>query len=85
MDSHVHKKSTKKQPIDLDEYITTAELAKQLKTAPSSLRRSRQSGHLYGFPAPEFIKFGTRKVLYIKASVDLFLQQVAPQRKLYGQ
>jgi len=40
-----------------------------------SLRRSRMTGELWGYPAPIFIQ-ATRKTLYRKSDLDEFLAQL---------
>jgi len=39
------------------------------------LKKSRNTGDLWGYPAPKFIK-ARRKVLYRKSELDAFLEQI---------
>jgi len=61
-----------------DELLTTYEASAALKVNDGSkdgLRKSRNTGQLWGYPAPKFIK-AKRKVLYRKSELDAFLAQI---------
>ena len=66
-----------------NQFYTTAELAKLLKTNPQVIRQSRVDGKLFDFPAPKFIKLGKAKILYPAYEVYEYLSLAEPQRITY--
>lgn len=46
-----------------------------IDTQTDALKTSRSTGVLWGVEAPKFIKTGARKVIYLKADLDDFLNQ----------
>lgn len=55
---------------------STKQAAEYLNTTPGMLRLSRHTGELWGRPAPRFVKPGPRKVSYLKADLDSWLDEL---------
>jgi excisionase family DNA binding protein len=53
-------------------YLTTIELAEQLRISEVTLRQSRVTGKLLGSKAPRHLKLG-RQVRYLKSDVDQWI------------
>ena len=47
-----------------ERFLSTEDAAKVLNTNPVIMREARSSGMLFGRPAPDFLKMGTRKIVY---------------------
>jgi len=45
-------------PVQLDPLLNEVEAAKVLGSTPSSIKQSRYTGELFGFPAPRYLKMG---------------------------
>ncbi len=54
---------------EVDEFLTTAELAKLIRVKPQTLRKKRLHGD-----GPPFVKFGNR-VIYRRFDVDCYLAE----------
>ncbi|MCY1274450.1 hypothetical protein D9M68_744800 [compost metagenome] len=67
------------QQIDPQTLYIEAQAAKYLGCAPTTLRKARVTGELFGHPAPVFLKMG-RAVRYQGAAIAAFLEQFAPAR-----
>jgi len=60
------------------EVLTPAQASGHIKVNNGStdgLKKSRNTGELWGYPAPKFLK-AKRKVLYRKSDLDTFLAQL---------
>jgi len=44
-----------------------------IETEGDALKPSRSSGTLWGLDAPRFIRAGNKKIIYLKADLDAFL------------
>jgi|GEM_PF-1005830 len=67
------------QQIDSQALYVESLAAKYLGCAPTTLRKSRVTGELFGCPAPVFLKMG-RAVRYQGTAIAAFLEQFAPSR-----
>ena len=59
---------------DID-FLLPKEVSAILRVTEDTLKNSRSTGTLFGFPAPKFIQAGKRKILYRKSCVRWFLQK----------
>lgn len=64
-------------------YLTTNELAELLRTNPTVIRKSRQTGVLFDRPAPPHIRLTPRKILYEADAIAAWLQQAPKAIKTY--
>ena len=55
--------------------LTNDQGAAYIGASPHSLKSSRRTGLLWGMPAPEFKK-AARKVIYIRATLDKWVDQL---------
>jgi len=62
-------------PIPQDVF-NTQQAADYLACTINALKISRVTGMLWSNPAPKFIKAGERKILYRRAELDNFLDQL---------
>ncbi len=75
-------------------YLTSGEAAEFLGTSTQVIKNSRMTGELFGRPAPEFIRVGTIKICYRKATLIEWIEsapkgtvsgaEVSPQRVVGG-
>ncbi len=65
-------------------YISTNQFAEVVQTSPIVIRESRVSGMLFGRPAPQYRKIGTRKVVYEVAEVKKWIEDAPLQRVVGG-
>ncbi len=75
-------------------YLTSKETAEFLGTTHQIIKNSRLTGVLFSRPAPEFIRIGTRKICYSKATLIDWIEsapkgtvsgaEVSPQRVVGG-
>ncbi|MAO59918.1 hypothetical protein ASALC70_00030 [Alcanivorax sp. ALC70] len=71
---------THEDPTRLDDKAA----AHYLGTTPATLRKSRVTGSLWGFPTPEFLKFG-RRVIYERETLDVWFQTHARRCRNTGE
>ena len=55
--------------------LTSLQASNYLGCSGDVLKLARVSGALWSNPAPQFLKAGTRKILYRKVDLDNFLEQ----------
>lgn len=59
--------------------LSTRQAAAYLGLAPHTLRRARSTGVLCGVTGPSYLRIGTRKVLYERRGLDLWIEQFEPK------
>ena len=66
--------------VPVPKYFTTSQLAELLHVNSSTIRASRVSGVLLGYPAPLHIKLGKSKVLYRTSEIKKYEDNLIEQR-----
>ncbi|MBO1924574.1 AlpA family transcriptional regulator [Thiomicrorhabdus sp. 6S3-12] len=66
------------------EFLLPKEVSAILRVTEDTLKNSRSTGTLFGFPAPKFIQAGKRKILYRKETVMDWAHEHLKEIKMVG-
>ncbi len=78
----LNKDNLKYIPI-AERFLSTEQAAVVLNTSPVVLRDARSSGMLFGRPAPDYRKVGTRKIVYESQTLIDWVES-APLQSVVG-
>lgn len=68
----------------LEQALSTAQLASLLATSTQVVRRSRVDGELFGIASPPFFRLGRCKVFYLRADIEEYLAHAQRQQISQG-
>ena len=71
------QRAERKKPTLPPALLTEAQAANKLGCAQETLKKSRQSGRLYGCPSPPYRKMGIKAIRYEPAIIDAWLSENA--------